>query len=74
VHWGTFALALHNWTEPAERVMRAAAKHGLPVALPRPGESFEPRAPQQVLGQRWWPDVAWSTAEESPLVSTGLGT
>ena len=31
VHWATFDLAQHNWTEPAERVVAAAkSESGIP--------------------------------------------
>lgn len=70
VHWGTFDLALHGWTEPAERVLVAAEAAGVPVSVPRPGQSVEPLdAP--VL-ERWWPDLPWQTAEEAPVVSGGI--
>ena len=70
VHWSLFDLALHTWTEPAERVHAAARAAGVPVAYPRPGESFtvddHPSDP-------WWPrSVPWETAEEAPVVSSGL--
>ena len=39
VHWATFNLAFHGWTEPAERVLVAAEAAGVPIAIPRPGES-----------------------------------
>ncbi|MDD9968653.1 MAG: MBL fold metallo-hydrolase [Myxococcales bacterium] len=71
VHWGLFDLAMHGWTEPIERVLVAAQKHGTRVATPRPGESFELDRP--LPSQRWWPDLPWETAEESPIVSTGMG-
>ncbi len=70
VHWGTFDLALHGWTEPMERVLVAAERHGIPVASPRPGESVEPA--QVVARERWWPEVPWETAEEAPVVSSHL--
>ena len=70
VHWGTFDLAMHSWTEPVERLLVAAEKAGVPVAVPRPGESLEPAAPTQLT--RWWPQVPWQTAEEAPVVSSGL--
>ena len=47
VHWGTFSLALHAWTEPVERVLIAARRAGVRVAVPRPGESIEPAAPPE---------------------------
>ena len=71
VHWGTFNLAMHAWTEPVERVLVAAEKAGVRVAAPQPGESIEPVNPPQV--KRWWPVIPWQTAEETPVVSSGLG-
>ena len=70
-HWGTFNLALHSWTEPVERVLVAAERAGVRVAVPRPGESVEPADPPRVA--RWWPSIPWKTAEEAPVVSSGLG-
>ncbi|MDJ0762899.1 MAG: MBL fold metallo-hydrolase [Myxococcota bacterium] len=70
VHWGTFDLALHAWTEPAERVIVAAAEQAVPLAIPRPGESVEPSKPLPLL--RWWPSIPWQTAEQHPVVSSGL--
>ena len=37
IHWGTFRLALHPWSEPAERLVAAAADGGVEVAVPKPG-------------------------------------
>jgi L-ascorbate metabolism protein UlaG (beta-lactamase superfamily) len=71
VHWGLFDLALHGWTEPIERVLAAAAPHGIVVATPRPGDSVEPGA--MVPQSRWWPEVPWEGAAEAPVVSSGLG-
>ena len=70
VHWGTFNLAFHTWTEPAERVLVAAEKAGVPLALPRPGESITLDAPPVV--EPWWPELPWQTAEEAPVVSSGM--
>ncbi|CCQ71999.1 MBL fold metallo-hydrolase [Magnetospira sp. QH-2] len=70
VHWGTFDLALHAWTEPVERLLAAADQAGVPVAVPRPGESIEPAQPPAVT--RWWPPVPWQTADQAPLISSGL--
>jgi hypothetical protein len=68
VHWGKFVLAYHGWTEPIERALVAAAKAGVTVLSPRPGQSVEPAAPP--ARERWWPDVPWKTAEETPIAST----
>ncbi|OFX24229.1 MAG: hypothetical protein A2V77_01690 [Anaeromyxobacter sp. RBG_16_69_14] len=71
VHWGLFNLAYHTWTEPAERVMVAAQKADVKVAVPMPGESIEPGALPRLT--RWWPAVPWRTAEKDPIVATGTG-
>ena len=69
VHWGLFDLALHGWTEPAERVRVAAEAVGVAVAFPRPGESVTPDA---YSSEPWWPSLPWQTAAEAPAVSTDL--
>ena len=70
VHWATFNLAFHGWTEPVERLLAASAAAGVRVAVPRPGESVGPADPPGVI--RWWPEVAWKTAAEVPIVSSGV--
>lgn len=70
IHWGLFNLAPHGWTEPIERVIVEAERLGIPVAIPRPGESFEPSV--SVPNERWWPDRPWRTAEEYPIEARGL--
>ena len=52
VHWGTFNLAFHAWNEPAERVVAAARKTGVSLAVPRPGEWVELAGPQPTAP--WW--------------------
>ena len=71
VHWGTFDLALHSWIEPIERLRVAADSKNIQLVVPRPGESIEPANPTAIA--KWWPDGPWETAEQSPVVSTGLG-
>jgi L-ascorbate metabolism protein UlaG (beta-lactamase superfamily) len=72
VHWGTFDLAMHGWTEPVERVLVAAARAGVRVLVPRPGGRVEPTEATAV--ERWWPSLPWRTAEKYPLVSTGFSS
>ena len=69
VHWGLFDLALHGWTEPAERVRAAASAAGVPVAFPLPGQGVTPEA---YPTERWWPELPWEDAAEAPVVSTGI--
>ena len=68
VHWGMWNLALHGWTEPAERVVAAARDRGTILAMPRPGESIEPGSLPPF--EKWWPEEPWDTAAEHPIVST----
>jgi L-ascorbate metabolism protein UlaG (beta-lactamase superfamily) len=69
IHWATFNLALHSWTEPAERVLEAAGRQGVQVVIPRPGQRFDPLSPPHL--ERWWPSLPWRTSQEDPIVSSG---
>lgn len=71
VHWATFALALHGWTEPIERTLVAAAREGVRVATPVPGESVEPS--RTLPNRRWWPQLPWQRVEQAPAYSTSVG-
>jgi len=71
VHWGLLKLAHHSWTEPIERVLAAAKCRNVDVLVPRPGESIEPtRSSSRV---RWWPEIPWRSAHETPIVATRHG-
>lgn len=70
IHWGLFDLAYHGWTEPIERTLVAAAAAGVQVLAPRPGQSVEPTRPPPL--ERWWPEIAWETAAQHPVVATGI--
>lgn len=52
VHWGTFVLSTHKWTEPVDRVWREAKARGVSLAVPRPGERIDVADPPTVDG--WW--------------------
>ncbi len=41
IHWGTFNLAFHRWSEPIERLLAAAARVDVSVVVPRPGERLD---------------------------------
>ena len=70
-HWGTYNLAVHGWTEPVERLLVEAGRRGVTAVIPRPGESVEPAAPPEL--KRWWPSLPYESAEDAPVVSSGLG-
>jgi L-ascorbate metabolism protein UlaG (beta-lactamase superfamily) len=56
VHWGTFNLALHSWSEPVERVLKDADIHDVRVAVPRPGQLLDVDALPGA--DPWWRAVA----------------
>ncbi len=70
IHWGTFELGPHGWTEPIERTLVAARAANISVLTPRPGQSHEPARPVQVV--RWWPEIPWQTALQAPQFSSGI--
>jgi len=70
IHWGTFDLALHSWTEPMERLRREAARRGVHVVVPVPGGSVGASTP--ATREAWWPDLPWQGPEEAPVRSSGL--
>lgn len=70
VHWGTFNLAMHAWTEPAERVLAAARLANVTVAIPRPGASVQPGVSSGP--EPWWPSLQIQSAADHPVVSSGL--
>ncbi|MFD9394438.1 MBL fold metallo-hydrolase [Streptomyces sp. NPDC060000] len=68
IHWATFNLATHAWTDPGEGTLAAARAAGARAALPRPGEPFEPTA-EIFPAEPWWRDAALApTAGWRPLV------
>ncbi len=71
VHWATFDLALHGWTEPIERTLVAAAHEGVHVATPMPGGSVDPSL--ALPDRRWWPQLPWQRMEQAPAYSTSVG-
>ena len=66
---GFYSLAVGS-VERHERVVAAAPRMGVPIAVPRPGESVEPSNPPQVA--RWWPETRWTPAGEKLVMSSGL--
>ena len=69
VHWSTFVMGNHSWTEPGERLL-AAANPEDHLILPTPGQRISLNPSDAELPQtRWWPDTPWRTAEEAPIVS-----
>ncbi|MFI6759929.1 MBL fold metallo-hydrolase [Micromonospora sp. NPDC050417] len=56
VHWATFNLAVHSWTDPVDRLWREAKARDVRLAVPRPGERVVVDLPPPVDG--WWQEIA----------------
>jgi len=52
IHWATFRLAPHPWSEPVERLAEAAESEGVLIAVPKPGERVQPDA--ALAADPWW--------------------
>ncbi len=66
IHWGTFNLAMHPWDEPVDVIFRRGAATGVPLVIPRIGETVEPGRFEQVTP--WWRAVSGAAATEAPSV------
>ena len=55
VHWGTFNLALHSWTDPVDRLLDAN-EGKVVIATPRPGERI---GINDTASTRWWMEEPW---------------
>ena len=66
IHWGTFALAMHTWDQPAERLLELAGASGR-LLLPRLGEPVEPAHGMAL--QPWWRAAGRARAVEAAVPS-----
>ncbi len=57
IHWGSFALSIHPWDDPAEAFTTHAEREKLETVTPRIGEtfSFEEYSNYQ---EKWWRDIS----------------
>ena len=55
IHWGTFALAMHAWDQPAEVLHDLAPKAGVRLLMPRLGQPVMPSEADRV--DPWWRGV-----------------
>ncbi|WP_406236101.1 MBL fold metallo-hydrolase [Nocardia sp. NBC_01009] len=55
IHWATFNLAFHGWSEPVRRMAEAARAVGTSIAVPMPGERVHPDG--LPARDAWWEDV-----------------
>ncbi len=52
IHWGTFDLAIHGWSEPVEHLIIAAEKKNLNIVIPKPGEIVRTNLKTDI--RKWW--------------------
>jgi len=52
VHWATFVLSYHSWSEPVDRLWREAKELDARLTVPRPGERVDVSTPPAV--DAWW--------------------
>jgi L-ascorbate metabolism protein UlaG (beta-lactamase superfamily) len=68
IHWGLLQLAMHGWTEPAERVLAEAKRQGVTLVMPRPGQGVEIES--AAASEPWWPKLSIRSGVDDPIVST----
>ncbi|GII58012.1 Zn-dependent hydrolase [Planotetraspora thailandica] len=56
VHWGTFNLSYHAWSDPVDRLWKEAKARDVRLVVPRPGERVSVGDPPAVDG--WWQTIA----------------
>ncbi|MED3398516.1 MBL fold metallo-hydrolase [Bacillus wiedmannii] len=56
IHWGAFTLALHEWSDPIERVTKEAKRLGVTTATPQIGEDI-PLKSTDYPSSTWWRKV-----------------
>jgi L-ascorbate metabolism protein UlaG (beta-lactamase superfamily) len=52
IHWAAFSLAFHDWTEPIERVTKAAKERNIDISTPKIGETV-------IIGSAQYPTAIW---------------
>ncbi len=69
IHWGTFALATHDWDQPIETVLALSQKESFQLLAPRLGQAIEPAHEHKI--DPWWRAVGMPSegraAEQSEL-------
>ncbi|AXR17268.1 hypothetical protein COC60_15975 [Bacillus thuringiensis] len=56
IHWGAFTLALHEWSDPIERVTKEAKRLGVKIATPQIGESITLKS-IDYPSSAWWREI-----------------
>jgi len=70
VHWGTFALAPHDWDWPPETLLALGPKRGVNLLMPRLGEPVEPAHGHALV--TWWRVVDSAESPQHPTELPGI--
>ena len=55
IHWGAFKLAMHEWTDPVERVIKKAKELKMEIVVPQIGSQINMKKP--IVDEiQWWKD------------------
>ncbi len=52
IHWGTFALGMHAWDQPAEALLELGPRAGVQLLMPQLGDPVEPAHGRSL--EPWW--------------------
>lgn len=56
IHWGAFSLALHEWSDPIERVTKEAKRLEIKITTPQIGESITLKS-TDYPSSAWWREI-----------------
>ncbi|HDR4904940.1 TPA: MBL fold metallo-hydrolase [Bacillus cereus] len=56
IHWGAFTLALHEWSDPVERVTKETNRLGVKITTPQIGESITLKS-TNYPSTAWWREI-----------------
>ncbi|EEL81887.1 Outer membrane protein romA [Bacillus cereus AH1271] len=56
IHWGAFTLALHEWSDPIERVTKETNRLGVKITTPQIGESIALKS-KDYPSSAWWREI-----------------
>lgn len=54
IHWGAFKLAMHNWAEPVERIIKKANSENVNLIVPKIGEIILLDSNTTTKTSNWW--------------------
>ena len=58
VHWGAFTLALHDWTDPIKRAVKAAEKLNIHLITPTIGQKIIIDSLSNMKTDKWWEEFS----------------